>query len=222
VALRDITRQAVLAAVAEYDELGQDQFLSKYGFEPARLYVLVHNGKSYDSKAIVGAAHGFLPGQSPLAVRQFSGGEATVGRLLRQLGFTVQVGDALTPGIGGDATELLADLGLSEPVGKSAAEIAFASLAEQQQRSLAEEYQKLCGRADVHWQGRDDTRTTRSTSVPIRYEDARRAVMLRSQGHCESPRCTGDVQDLTDTGARFWRLTTSTTWPRAARTTLPR
>ena len=95
-AFGDITRQAVLKAVAEYDELGQDQFLDKYGFERARLYVLVHDGNSYDSKAIVGAAHGFLPGQRPLAAREFSGGEATVGRLLRRLGFTVQVGDALT------------------------------------------------------------------------------------------------------------------------------
>ena len=80
VALGDITREAVLAAVAEYDELGQDRFLGKYGFARARLFVLVHDGKSYDSKAIIGVAHGFLPGQSPLTPRQFSGGEATVGR----------------------------------------------------------------------------------------------------------------------------------------------
>ena len=68
-ALADITREAVLAALAEHDELGQDQFLAKYGFDRARLYVLVHDGKPYDSKAIVGAAHGFLPGQKPLAAR---------------------------------------------------------------------------------------------------------------------------------------------------------
>lgn len=98
-ALADITREAVLKAVAEYDELGQDRFLGKYHFDPARLYVLVHDGKPYDSKAIVGAAHGHLPGQNPLTARQFSGSEATVGRLLRRLGFTVQVGDALTADI---------------------------------------------------------------------------------------------------------------------------
>ena len=88
--LNHITRQAVLAAIAEYDRVGQQAFLSRYGFDPARLYTLVHDGRSYDSKAIVGAAHGFL------AASQFSGGEATVGRLLRRLGFTVQVGDELT------------------------------------------------------------------------------------------------------------------------------
>jgi 5-methylcytosine-specific restriction protein A len=335
VALGDITRQAVLAAIAEYDELGQDEFLDKYGFEPARLYVLVHDGKSYASKAIVGAAHGFLPGQGPLAVRSFSGGEASVGRRLRGLGFSVQVGDAVTAAtlasrlaklrvyrsgglpalyqpitllwalgracrgeprlaswsqtqqevgalltrygqgeteavyypiaalhgaglweldavpefvpsahgssvperwfsehqpngglvqsvynlvhespealataisilvetyfIDADATELLARLGLSEPAFRSPAETVFASLAEKQQ-SLAREYQGLCGRADIYWRDRDDKRATRTASVPIRYEDARRAVILRSRGHCENPRCTGDIQDLTDAG----------------------
>ena len=335
-ALADITREAVLAALAEHDELGQDQFLEKYGFDRARLYVLVHDGKPYDSKAIVGAAHGFLPGQKPLAARQFSGGEATVGRLLRERGFTVQVGDALTPdaliarlaklrvyrsgglpalyqpitllwafgrarrgeprlaswtqtrveigelltrygrgetgavyypiaalhGAGlweldtepesvpsahgssvpqrwfddhepngglvkpvynmvrdsaeararavstliaayftdADATELLTELGLTDSAGTSPAEGVFAALTEGQRRSLAQEYQRLCGRADAHWQGLDNKRATRTTSVPVRYEDARQAVMLRSQGRCENPRCTGDIQDLTDAG----------------------
>jgi len=95
--LASITREAMLAAIAEYDTLGQDAFLDKYGFHPARSYVLIHNGKRYDSKAIVGVAHGCLPGRQPLTPGEFSGGEATVGRLLRKLNFTVQVGDYLTP-----------------------------------------------------------------------------------------------------------------------------
>jgi 5-methylcytosine-specific restriction enzyme A len=91
--LRDITREAILAAIAEYDRLGQDEFLSKYGFDRARSYLLIHDGKAYDSKAIVGVAHGFLPGERALSARDFSGGEATVGRLLRGLGFAVQAGE---------------------------------------------------------------------------------------------------------------------------------
>jgi 5-methylcytosine-specific restriction protein A len=67
VALRELSRREILQAVAEYDWLGQDRFLEKYGFGPARSYRLVVDGKTYDSKAIVGAAHGFLPGQKPLA-----------------------------------------------------------------------------------------------------------------------------------------------------------
>jgi 5-methylcytosine-specific restriction enzyme A len=82
VAFKDITYGAVIEAVNEYDRLGQDEFLREYGFHPAREYVLVHSGKSYDSKAIVGVAHGYLPGQKPLASTEFSGGEATVGRLV--------------------------------------------------------------------------------------------------------------------------------------------
>ena len=55
VAFKDITYDAVIEAINEYDRLGQDVFLREYGFHPAREYVLVHDGKSYDSKAIVGA-----------------------------------------------------------------------------------------------------------------------------------------------------------------------
>jgi 5-methylcytosine-specific restriction enzyme A len=89
VALRELSRREILQAVAEYDRLGQDRFLEKYGFGAARSYWLVVDGKAYDSKAIVGAAHGFLPGQEPLAAADFSGGAATVGRLLSGLGFQV-------------------------------------------------------------------------------------------------------------------------------------
>lgn len=82
--LPDIARTEILAAIAEYDELGQHAFLDKYGFDRARSYLLIHDGRAYDSKAIVGAAHGFLPEEQPLAPRQFSGGEATW--ILRSLG----------------------------------------------------------------------------------------------------------------------------------------
>jgi hypothetical protein len=67
-------------AIDEYDRLGQDEFLGKYGFDRARSYLLILNSKAYDSKSIVGVAHGFLPGERALSARDFSGGEATVGR----------------------------------------------------------------------------------------------------------------------------------------------
>jgi 5-methylcytosine-specific restriction enzyme A len=328
-ALRDISREAVLAAIAEYDLVGQEAFLSRYGFDHARLYTLVHDGKLYDSKAIVGAAHGFLPGERPLAAGQFSGGEATVGRLLRGLGFAVQVGDELTadrlerllarlqvyrsgglPALyqpitllwaferarrgesrlvswpqtqqqvnalfqrygrgtegervhypiaalhgaglweldadaervpsahgssipqrwfddhqphGGlvqpvydlvresptalaaavdvlvtkyfadvDPAPLLAALGLSESTGVSPLEMTV--------EARIAEYKRLCAGADVFWRDRDSRRATKTSSVPIRSDDARRAVLLRSEGRCENPACTGDVHDVTDTG----------------------
>jgi 5-methylcytosine-specific restriction enzyme A len=328
-AVKDITRRAVVEAIEEYDRLGQEDFLERYGFDRARQYLLVHDGKRYDSKAIVGAAHGFLAGERPLVAGEFSGGEATVGRLLRRLGFTVQVGEALTadgpvrllsklqvyrrdglPALyqpvtllwafgrtfddeprlaswaetrqqvsdlfdrygrpwegdrvyypiaalhgaglweldavpetvpsahgssvperwfdehqprGGlaepvhdlvrdspearsaavrvlvdkyfldaDATELLAELGLLTPTAASPAEASFAA--------LSAAYKHLCARVDVFWRNRDTARAERTTSDLIRSRDARRAVLLRSGGHCENPRCAGDVQDCTDRG----------------------
>lgn len=107
-ALRELSRREILQAVAEYDRLGPDRFLEKYGFGAARSYWLVVDGKTYDSKAIVGAAHGFLLGQEPLAAADFSGGAATVGRLLSRLGF--QVTQAV-PGLTvGELIELLSAL----------------------------------------------------------------------------------------------------------------
>jgi len=92
-ALSDITRHAVLAAVDEYDRIGRPAYLAKYGFGPARQYLLILGDRSYDSKAIVGAAHGYLGGSfKALKAGDFSGGEATVATLLRELGFEVAAG----------------------------------------------------------------------------------------------------------------------------------
>jgi 5-methylcytosine-specific restriction protein A len=326
-ALRDITREAVLASVDEHDRLGQEEFLGKYGYDRARSYLLVQDGKVYDSKAIVGVAHGFLPGQRALTAREFSGGEATVGRLLRSLGFTVEVGDITaarlaellskldvyrsdglpalyqpitllwaisranrgeprmasweetvtsvgdlmgrygrprerpnlhypvaalcgaglwqldagseavpnahgssvpqrwfderqprgglvkavyelvrssveartaavrtlvdTYFIGVDPGALLDELGLSESL-VSVAEMTFSA--------RVAEYKRLCDRADMFWAGKTGARVERTSADLIRADDARKAVMLRSEGRCENPSCSGDVRDVTDKG----------------------
>lgn len=96
-ALHEVTQTAVLAAIREYDELGREAFLSKYGFARARAYYLVHEHRSYDSKAIVGAAHGYLPGKRPLARSDFSGGQKTVRAKLLELGFKVSTGERNPP-----------------------------------------------------------------------------------------------------------------------------
>jgi 5-methylcytosine-specific restriction protein A len=92
-ALADVTsHKAVLQAVREFDHLGRDNFLAKYGFGRARRYFLEINGRLYDSKAIVGVAHGYqFPQQGPLTSKDFSGGEATVQQKLEELKFTVRV-----------------------------------------------------------------------------------------------------------------------------------
>lgn len=87
--LAELTTPAVNAALDEYDKLGGAAFRAKYGYGEAKDYFVIRDGKRYDSKAIAGAAHGYLPGCQPLTADEFSGGDATVARRLRLLGFRV-------------------------------------------------------------------------------------------------------------------------------------
>lgn len=83
---------AVKLALDEFDQLGRTAFLEKYGFGRSREYMLRDpvTGNLYDSKAIVGAAYGYaFPDEGPLGADSFSGGEATVERVLTDLDFEV-------------------------------------------------------------------------------------------------------------------------------------
>jgi hypothetical protein len=76
----------------EFDVLGEEAFLKKYGFGHAREYFVRRDNRLYDSKAVVGAAYGYqFPDQGPLKSADFSGGESTVQRKLEELGFEVVV-----------------------------------------------------------------------------------------------------------------------------------
>lgn len=88
-ALSDLTASAVNMSISEFDKLGREAFLKKYGFGSARGYFLEKHGTHYDSKAVAGAADGYLPDQNPLQADEFSGGAATVQRALQELGFKV-------------------------------------------------------------------------------------------------------------------------------------
>jgi hypothetical protein len=92
-ALKSIGALAVRAALDEFDRIGRSAFLEKYGFGEARQYMVVHpvSGTLADSKAIVGAAHGYeFPQRGPLRPKDFTGGEASVVALLESLGFVTQ------------------------------------------------------------------------------------------------------------------------------------
>ncbi|MFJ8746809.1 HNH endonuclease [Embleya sp. NPDC127516] len=81
----DITRETVLRAIEECDDLGVEGFRAKYGFGPARQYVLVHEAEQYDSKAILNVAHLYATG----VLGGFSGGKDHAAARLRELGFVV-------------------------------------------------------------------------------------------------------------------------------------
>ena len=86
------SRLAVLKAIEEFNHIGRNPFLERYGFGHARQYFLDLDGHLYDSKAIVGVAHGYeFPSEGPLHSSDFNGGEATVKRKLEELGFTVRI-----------------------------------------------------------------------------------------------------------------------------------
>ncbi len=87
--LSDLTdRDAVLRALEEFDAVGREVFLATYGFARATGYVLEHEGRAYDSKAIAGVAHKHQTG-TVLTPSAFSGGATGAVKVLRSLGFTV-------------------------------------------------------------------------------------------------------------------------------------
>lgn len=109
------SEMAVRAAVEEFDDLGRDGFLEKYGFGKAQGYFLRVEGTEYDSKAIVAAAHGVqFPDAGPLVASEFSGGEKTVATKLEALGFEVVKPRGKNPAWATDELVLALDLYLRE------------------------------------------------------------------------------------------------------------
>ncbi|GAA2579516.1 hypothetical protein GCM10010435_65840 [Winogradskya consettensis] len=86
--LAAVTRRSVLDALAEVDRLGRRPFLKTYGFGPARTWFIDYEQRLYDSKAIMGYAHGLSVG-TRLTSADFKGGEQPVARRLEILGFEV-------------------------------------------------------------------------------------------------------------------------------------
>src|SRR4051812_34670862 len=94
--IAEVSQGAVLEAIAEFDELGSEAFLSKYGYRNALTWVLLHDGKEYPSKAILGVAYSKqFPDRVPLReTGTYTGGVDSVVRRLRALGFTAERRDA--------------------------------------------------------------------------------------------------------------------------------
>lgn len=124
-ALADVTKSAVEAALAEYDSMGGEAFLATYGFADAKRYWIDWQGKQYPSKAIAGVAHKYVDGHQLLPSASFTGGEGSVVRKLRQLGFSV-TGSERNPPWSRDELILALDLYMTNPAsppGKGSASV---------------------------------------------------------------------------------------------------
>jgi 5-methylcytosine-specific restriction protein A len=88
--LKDITSEAVCQAIAEFDKVGREHFLRRYGFRESKDYFLIYNGQAYDSKAIVGVAHKFLPNGHVLSSREFTDRKGGAAKQLERLAFVIQ------------------------------------------------------------------------------------------------------------------------------------
>lgn len=90
-AIRDLTdRDAVLAAMREFDEIGRDAFLEKYGFGRSQKYRIRHNGRLYDVKAVLAAAYARqFPDREPLTSENSTSGLRTTVPKAHELGFEV-------------------------------------------------------------------------------------------------------------------------------------
>ncbi len=84
------SRSAVLKAIKEFDRIGQDSFLAKYGYKRALKYRLRYRGKLYDSKAIAGVAWGLqFHGDGKRRPVSYQGGTQSSVPTLRKLSFEV-------------------------------------------------------------------------------------------------------------------------------------
>lgn len=84
----------VHAAMKLCDEMTPDEFRRQRGFGQARRYVVVHDGKAYDSKVIAAVAYSLqFPDRPRPTATDLKGGTRTVVRLLQRLGFRVERAD---------------------------------------------------------------------------------------------------------------------------------
>ncbi|MDE9366135.1 AAA family ATPase [Luteipulveratus sp. YIM 133132] len=90
-ALADITRDDVLAAINEFDAQGRGAFLDSYGFSPTDEHLLVHEGRPYDVPALTAAAHGFArPEFGALTPLSMPNDLSAVAGHLHDIGFAVK------------------------------------------------------------------------------------------------------------------------------------
>jgi 5-methylcytosine-specific restriction protein A len=196
-----------LARMAEWSETetALGEFLERHGEYPRPHYpvaALYHAGLwDLGGPRPVPPAHGNAPLHWFASNQPESGLPAPVYNLVRYSGETrvaaaATIVDKYLEGADYDA--ILADAGLAA-AGIADDEVPAGDVIVVRS-PLEEEYRRLCGiGAGASDRGARLSRPRVSVDV-LRLESARRAVLLRSEGRCESPRCTGEPQDITDAG----------------------
>lgn len=85
-----VTRNHIEAALSEWKEIGREQFLERHLVNAAQKFIIVHEGHSYDAKAILVRAIRYIPGFENTQASTFDGNADTVAKPLRKLGFVVR------------------------------------------------------------------------------------------------------------------------------------
>ncbi|MEZ5092829.1 hypothetical protein [Nocardioides sp.] len=143
----EVGRSDVLSAIEEYDKLGGEEFLGRYGFGPARDYVLWHDGRTYDAKAVLGVARKFTTG-APASSEEFRGGVGGAASLLTELGFHVTATDVYA----GFGTPVTGSWREADDLGGEAAGAAWAAAARDVLLQAAKRYRATVGGEELRMQ----------------------------------------------------------------------
>ncbi|MFD6151258.1 HNH endonuclease [Streptomyces sp. NPDC060243] len=104
--LSGVSRPSVLAAVAEYEQLGHEGLREYYGFGLAGLSRMVLHNKRYDAHTIASLAQRYGAGHWPLP-EELTGGEEAIAERLEQVGFVVERGAAAEADVPSRAPQLV-------------------------------------------------------------------------------------------------------------------
>lgn len=93
---RLVDRSHVLRTLAEYDSLGDREFLRRYGFRRSVACTLWHGGREYDARSVLGVASMHATG-TPVTAAELSGTD-DAAKVLGSLGFDVVVDEEAVAG----------------------------------------------------------------------------------------------------------------------------
>ena len=85
-----VLRQSVELSLAEWDDIGKQEFLQRHSLHAAFKYVIVFEGRTYDAKAVLVRSARGQTNDNDIALADFGTTENTIARPLRRLGFVVR------------------------------------------------------------------------------------------------------------------------------------